>query len=511
MTWRAIGLILIVIQSAAAQVPPSSADIDAYRGLFAAAAVGDVVAIRSLLKTGANPNTLDHNGRTPLHVAVFASHDEAVRALIKGGADPRAVDYQRYDAITIAAVANDGDMLKLAIELGGDPSAVTSLYQGTALIAAAHLGHVDVVATLIAAGAPLDHVNNLGWTALLEAIILGDGGPNYISIVRLLVQAGARVDLADRHGETPLGHARKGNYRDIIEVLRGADSPVTKGAGEQFQDCDLCPVMVVVPAGGFEMGSPSSERGREKSEGPQHRIAIEKPFAIGKYEVTRGEFAAFVRETGFPAHQICVYWFAIDKESVKGGAQDWLHPGYRQTDRDPVVCVSWEDARAYGTWISRKTGKTYRLPSEAEWEHAARAGTTSARFWGDNPDEACEYANAHDQFGKLLNEEFPWARHNCNDGYAQTAPVGSFRPNGFGLHDMLGNVWEWVGDCWHETYGGAPMDGSAWESDGTCVRRVFRGGSWINLPWVVRSANRKKLKADVRSYGGGFRLARTLD
>jgi ankyrin repeat protein len=212
-------VVLAAFVPAAAQRPPSVADVTGYSGLFAAAARGDGAAVRALVAGGADVGARDGNGRTPFHVAVFASYRAAARALVEGGADPRALDDQRYDAVTIAAVANDVEMLRLVLALGGDPGAVTSPYDGTALIAAAHLGHVDVVRVLIGAGAPLDHVNNLGWTALIEAIVLGDGGSRHAEVVRLLVEAGARRDLADRQGRSPLDLAEARGYREIARIL----------------------------------------------------------------------------------------------------------------------------------------------------------------------------------------------------------------------------------------------------------------------------------------------------
>jgi len=215
-------LLLLSAFAAHAQMPPSAEDLAGYTGLHAAAAKGDPVAIAVALVTGSNPNARDLAGRTPLHVAVFAGQPAAVRALLAGRADPNALERQRYDAITIAAVQNDVDMLKLLLERGGNPRAVTSPYEGTALIAAAHLGHAEVVRTLIAAKAPLDHVNNLGWTALLEAVILGDGGANHTEIVRALAAAGADVNLADRQGATPLAHARRRGFAEMVRILEGA-------------------------------------------------------------------------------------------------------------------------------------------------------------------------------------------------------------------------------------------------------------------------------------------------
>lgn len=215
----ASGLTAAAATGGLAQTPPGVAEIDSYRGLHAAAARGDVAAIGELMAGGADPEARDGNGRTPLHVAAFASHDDVVRALVEAGGDPNALDNQRYDIVTIAGVADDPAMVRLALSLGADPGAVTSPYDGTALIASAHLGHVEVVRALIYAGAPLDHINNLGWTALIEAVILGDGGPAHVAIVRALVEAGASREIADYSGITPLDHARSRGYAAMVELL----------------------------------------------------------------------------------------------------------------------------------------------------------------------------------------------------------------------------------------------------------------------------------------------------
>lgn len=211
-----------VIGPARAQVAPSSEEIARYAGLHAAAAAGDVPALTAELARGAAIDARDQNGRTPLHVAVFRTHAEAARVLAKAGADVRALDRQSYDIVTIAAVANDVSMLRLALELGGDAKLVTSPYRGTALIAAAHLGHAEVVRLLIAAGAPLDHVNNLGWTALIESIVLGDGGPNHLACLTALLNAGATPNLADRDGRTPLALAKARGFREMAARLEAA-------------------------------------------------------------------------------------------------------------------------------------------------------------------------------------------------------------------------------------------------------------------------------------------------
>jgi ankyrin repeat protein len=205
-----------------AQVPPSSVEILGYSGLLAAAARGDTAQIKTLLAKGEKPDVRDAYGRTPLHVATYEGHHEAMRSLVAGGANPNTLENDRYDIVTIAAVANDVPTLKVALSLGASAKNITSRWDGTALIAAAHLGHAEVVRTLIRAGAPLDHINNLGWTALIESIVLGDGGPRHTDTLRSLIEEGANVNLADRSGRTPLSLARSRGYREMVVILQRA-------------------------------------------------------------------------------------------------------------------------------------------------------------------------------------------------------------------------------------------------------------------------------------------------
>jgi ankyrin repeat protein len=216
----AIGMLCAPWSGSRAQTPPTATELASYSGLHAAAARGDIETIQGLARAGADLNARDGNGRTPLHVAVFQGHGSAATALIAAGADPSLLDAQRYDAVTVAAVGDDVPTLRALLAAGASAKLITSIYDGTALIAAAHLGHDGVVRELVRAGAPLDHVNNLGWTALIEAVILGDGGPRHVQTVRALVDAGADARIADRNGTTPLQHARQRRYAQIVELLQ---------------------------------------------------------------------------------------------------------------------------------------------------------------------------------------------------------------------------------------------------------------------------------------------------
>lgn len=207
------------LNSVHAQTPPSREEIAAYRGLHAAAATGDLAKLRDLLPQKPDLNARDGHGRTALHVAAYGSHRDFIRELAQAGADMRVKDSRNYDVITIAAVRNDVETVKLAVSLGSDPRAITSPYEGTALIAAAHLGHADVVRALIDAGAPLDHVNNLGWTAVMETVVLGDGGKQHQDTLKALVDAGANARIPDRNGVTPLEHAKRRGYLVMSAIL----------------------------------------------------------------------------------------------------------------------------------------------------------------------------------------------------------------------------------------------------------------------------------------------------
>jgi ankyrin repeat protein len=214
--------LFVLANPVAAQIAPGPAELQAYRGLHAAAAKGDAAEIERLVRLGAKVDARDGHRRTPLHVAVFMRNPDAAQALLQLGADANALDAQQYDIVTIAAVADDVPMLKLALEGGCEATNITSPYHGTALIAAAHLGHDEVVRVLIAAKAPLDHVNNLGWTALIESIVLGDGGQRHTATLKALVDAGANINLADRSGDTPLTLAKRRGFAEMVAILEKA-------------------------------------------------------------------------------------------------------------------------------------------------------------------------------------------------------------------------------------------------------------------------------------------------
>ncbi len=222
MAFLAMAMLASSAVPALAQTPPNRTDIRAYKGLLSAVIRSDLAETQRLLAGGADPNMKDDAGRTPLMIAAHRSLKEIARALVKGGADPKAKDHQRYDIITIAAVNNDLEFVRLALELGADPKAITSPYDGTALIATAHLGHFRIVADLIAAGAPLDHVNNLGMTALIEAITLGDGDHNHLTTVKLLLDAGANPNIADRTRTSPLKLAQQRGYGAMADIIKQA-------------------------------------------------------------------------------------------------------------------------------------------------------------------------------------------------------------------------------------------------------------------------------------------------
>ena len=275
----------------------------------------------------------------------------------------------------------------------------------------------------------------------------------------------------------------------LLAAVIPAAPVVAQHVGEVFRDCDVCPQMVVVPPGTFMMGSPDTEEGRDGEEGPQHEVTIDYALAVGVHEVTFDEWDACVQGGGCGGHE----------------PSDW---GWGR-GRQPVVDVHWENAWQYADWLTDQTGEEYRLLSEAEWEYVARAGTRTPWHWGGAEREQCRHANGYDANGRTkhgFDREFV----GCRDRQADTAPVGSYAPNAFGLHDVLGNVWEWVDDCQNGSYEGAPSDGSSWY-EGDCTRRATRGGSWLHSPNMLRSAYRRTHSADFRNFSVGFRVARSLN
>jgi formylglycine-generating enzyme required for sulfatase activity len=294
----------------------------------------------------------------------------------------------------------------------------------------------------------------------------------------------------------------------LVLALGGAPAPAEAGLppGRVFRDCPDCPWLVVVPAGRFLMGSPEDEPGRFEDEGPRHAVDIPYPFALSHAPVTRDQYAAFVRATGRPTADACAVMRDEGWTSMPGA--DWRDPGFEQRGDHPVVCVDWHDAVAYAAWLTARTGRHYRLPTEAEFEYAARAGRDATFPWGDAPGDICRHANVFDLSGRRPHPD--WAGEDCDDGHAFTAPVAAFPTNALGLLGMTGNVYQWTADCFVDGgYAGAPADGSARHAE-PCAARAIRGGSWLNSARGQRAAMRDRDRPGDRYTNVGLRVVRAL-
>ena len=294
---------------------------------------------------------------------------------------------------------------------------------------------------------------------------------------------------------------------------------ITYAQPREFRDCPNCPVMLAIPAGGILMGAPPGEEEAEDVpaqyrgfSSPQQRIRFPQGFAISKTPVTRAEYQQFVSITGYRVDGPCRHLTRTSEgaEFQSHPELNFSTPGFSQTTTEPAVCISWNDAQAYVKFLSAHTKKQYRLPSEAEWEYAVRAGTTGPRWWPGGRPNACAHANVRDYtFAGENNFKRDETYFPCTDGYSFTSPVDAFPANPFGLLDALGNVVVWTQDCWVPNLAGYPTNGTA-RTTGDCTLRVVRGGSWGYSPGIVRAGDRNGVTAGNRSTVLGFRLARTL-
>ena len=538
--------VLEVLLAAGADVDPR--DSDGRTPLMRAALVSKIAVIEALLAAGADANSTDEEGWTLLHSAVRGRKNVTViKSLLAAGADLHARNADGQTPLWVAAKYNENPAVFEVLLAAGADMHVVDNHGWTLLHAAAANEHPTIVHQLLTAGADTNARDQHGETPLHQAASYSgwveyDSDPTMTkpawpshsspAVIEVLLAAGANVHARDNFGRTPLHGAARLNrnaavvetllaagadvaarnkagvtppeltarytfYREVHEMLQPTPGPAAPrvvegdGAGvEAVRDCPICPELVVVPGAAFWMGMPDRPGPRgiitiQGIDAERHIVAVAS-FALSRYEVTRGQFTAFVAATGHDVEGGCV--------GTSMGT--WLDKSWQSNDH-PVVCVSWDDAQAYVRWLSEETGRVYRLPTEAEWEYAARAGTGTQWFWGDQEADRCGFANGG---GDL----------DCNDGTTETAPVGSFGANAFGLHDMAGNVWEWVEDCWHGSYEGAPRDGAAWVRGGDCGRRVVRGGSWLSVPGLLASGHRQGSDASYRSVNRGFRVARSL-
>lgn len=402
----------------------------------------------------------------------------------------------------IAALLHPGDMAPDTAQ-GGATAASPARWRARLRRRPAILAMATLTVLLLAAGAYIAKIryDDRHFAALIASA-------ETATTEKKFAEAERRLDEAAKLRPDDQGLLRA-RARWSEELRRHRAEPATPQIVLAVRDCPECPELVEIPAGSFTMGSPESEKWRYDLEGPQRLIRFERPFHLGRFEVTVGQFRHFVQRSGHKPTPAC----AVFKFGGRGWDPEkpdlytnWEKPDFPINDNHPVVCVSWFDAKAYADWLSRLTGKAYRLPSEAEWEYAARGGTAGPYYWQGGEAEICQHANVADSTtrGRLPST---WERSACDDQHAFTAPVGRYKPNAFGLYDTLGNAWEWVADCLNRSYDGAPADGAPWRT-GDCDERIMRGAAWISQVRDVRLANRGHNIAKVGFYATGFRVLR---
>jgi formylglycine-generating enzyme required for sulfatase activity len=388
-----------------------------------------------------------------------------------------------------------------------------------ALTAAAENDDTKADAALADAAAILPSSAALSDTRARVLAMRGQRGLSLLTQAQSALDAG-NLDLAENLARQAQALGDSAQVQAFLKHVQDARTYSSYRPGQVISDryLDIVgsgPAMVVIPLGNFEMGASGNERGRENSEQPQHQVDIAKGFAMGRTEVTVAQFREFVRASGYTPDAdrlggASVYDEASGRMQTQADA-DWRddYSGARARDNDPVVNVSWNDARAYAQWLSQRSGKNYRLPTEAEFEYAERGGTGSAYWWGGGPPSRPLENLTGSGDRSPSHRSWSNAFRDYDDGWWGPAPVMSFAPNPFGLYDIGGNVSEWVADCWHDNYTRAPRDGSAWVNPG-CAQRVVRGGSWGSAPDQDRSAFRQAASVDARSGRVGFRVVREL-
>ena len=417
--------------------------------LHRAAQAGDIEGLMAALEASVDIDARDARGWTALMHAVNKGYLLLVEPLLAAKADPNVRAPDGATALFMAAVHGHTDIIVMLMKAGASVSVRGPKGKTAVEVARTRYGEPEVARENGEAAELLALLDGRTWADVQEEVRRKADTAAWERAQRLGTAAGYGAYARSNPRGRYVGEAQRREAALRAKAERGERLARKWPRGRKLRDCETCPEMVVIPAGKYRMGSPSHEAGRNDDEGPVHDVTIWEPFAVGIHEVTREEFGHFVKETGRSTPKKC--WTYKSGKWKERSGRSWKKPGFKQDGRHPVVCVIWDDAKAYVGWLSRKTGERYRLLSESEWEYAARAGTRTARHWGAGEAGQCRYANGADQKLKKRYSKWKWAIASCDDKHVHTSPVGTYQPNGFGLHDMSGNVWEWVEDCSHNS------------------------------------------------------------